>query len=868
MPTLAGGATRAKGSVEIVFKAVGLVPLTAQVDKAFANMSGRASYYAGMIQSRLGFAFLGASAAIVGFMGIATKKFAEFDQAMKNTASVTNATIKEISMLSEYAQELGMMGTASAKDVASAMYFLGSAGYETGEIFKAIQPIMKLSVATQSDMADTARITMQSLKAFGKEAESADRFTRVFAAGIASSQLRIEWLGSSLKHLGPVAHEVGMSIEETTAALAMLHDVGIQAGMAGRHLRRMIQGTVKDSNQANKVLEKYDLTLKDISIRAHGFGDVIKLLHDKQVNLGEVFKLFGLRASASAAGIMRMSKSWDEYLQNVKDVTKLQKMYDTQMQGMQAQFKRLANTVTVFMMKFAESYAPIILGITRVFTEMFAGLSHLPKWQYQMLAWVSVITAVGLAFMGLTMILRGMLTQGMMTFAFWKKVIYVTFVGSIRTMLTLLEILRKKMLVVFLNLFTRATHSIGELGVAIRTLKHHTVGNWLKNFAISISGVTKSFLTISAILGLITVIVLAGIATWKNYEESIKSWARESSNAIKIFKTDLVNLINETKTIPQRIQETIQKLAVPEWLKTYLKWATERKKLLEKGLEAKGILLSKEKLDEEKQILKDALVDVKEQFKDAGKDTMALLDSIIDKLGNKLPGVLGGLSDVWNGILPKWEDDLVGLNESTDATITSLGEKVESFTDNLETKWTNTVFELIKGTKTWQDVWRMVLDNALQTFIQGFIQEMLKAWGGAIAKMAIGAHNFQADLGKNLLKLAPKVLGIIGGISAGAGGLATAASTIGSYDPVPMPGFSFAKGTDYVPRDMVAQIHKGEAIIPANENKGQELTIVNVIDPSFVPAGLARDPNVVINIINDDVIMAGSTRRTMRRYLG
>ena len=54
---------------------------------------------------------------------------------------------------------------------------------------------------------------------------------------------------------------------------------------------------------------------------------------------------------------------------------------------------------------------------------------------------------------------------------------------------------------------------------------------------------------------------------------------------------------------------------------------------------------------------------------------------------------------------------------------------------------------------------------------------------------------------------------------------------IGSFLP------SFAVGTDYVPRDMVAQIHKGERIVPAAQNTGKaSANTVNVtINQTFAP---------------------------------
>lgn len=78
---------------------------------------------------------------------------------------------------------------------------------------------------------------------------------------------------------------------------------------------------------------------------------------------------------------------------------------------------------------------------------------------------------------------------------------------------------------------------------------------------------------------------------------------------------------------------------------------------------------------------------------------------------------------------------------------------------------------------------------------------------------------------------------------------------------------SFAVGTDYVPHDMVAQIHKGERIVPAHENRGMGGDInINIqnnagarVSATANETGSGMDINVMIDqAVADNMLRRGS----------
>ena len=158
---------------------------------------------------------------------------------------------------------------------------------------------------------------------------------------------------------------------------------------------------------------------------------------------------------------------------------------------------------------------------------------------------------------------------------------------------------------------------------------------------------------------------------------------------------------------------------------------------------------------------------------------------------------------------------------------------------------------------------------------------ILKAAGASIAgQMIAGAKMSAIILG---------AAGILGGFAGGGGGEGVGAGTgdwvisgnaMGANGAIFQGGFrEFSRGGT-VGQPTLGLIGEGkynEAIVPlpdgrkipvdlkGQEQKRQEINIINAIDPSFISAAIAQQPNTIINIVNSDLLRNGMTRKSIRQ---
>lgn len=197
----------------------------------------------GAAMQQVGARMAGVGVALAAPIGLATRHFASFDDAIRATAAVTGSLGSQgaaaLAMLTDKARELGATTSFTAVQVADLMTTLGRAGFSATEITSMTESVLALARATGTDATVSAGIVSAALRQFGLDASQAARVSDVLTVAANATFNTVEDLGEALKYAGPVAASLGMSLEDTVAALGVLGNVGIQGSQAGTALRRI-----------------------------------------------------------------------------------------------------------------------------------------------------------------------------------------------------------------------------------------------------------------------------------------------------------------------------------------------------------------------------------------------------------------------------------------------------------------------------------------------------------------------------------------------------------------------------------------------------------------------------------------------------
>ena len=206
------------------------------------------------------------TAPIVALGAASFSVFKDFQLEMAKVQAVSGATGDEFKALSDNAKKLGASTVFSAREVAGLQLEFAKLGFTAKQITGVTEATLNLAQASGTDLARSAEVAGSTLRAFGLDVSETGRVTDVMAASFSSSALDMGLFADSMKFVAPVAKAAGMSLEETSAMLAVLANNGIKGSQAGTALRRIISeigASGKPTSEAIADLAAKGLNLAD-----------------------------------------------------------------------------------------------------------------------------------------------------------------------------------------------------------------------------------------------------------------------------------------------------------------------------------------------------------------------------------------------------------------------------------------------------------------------------------------------------------------------------------------------------------------------------------------------------------------------------
>lgn len=201
-----------------------------------------------------------ASTLIIFFVAInkireATGQALEFSRALTQIATITDLTGRQVGELGEQVRDLALSFGVNEIDVARGLYFTLSSGIEdTAEALKLVTAANELAVTGFATVEQTIDLLTSTINAYGLTVDDARRLNDLFFTTVRVGKAELPELAHNLGAVLPIASQMGVSLEELTAAISALTLGGQNADEAVTSIRQLLINLINPSTDAEQII--------------------------------------------------------------------------------------------------------------------------------------------------------------------------------------------------------------------------------------------------------------------------------------------------------------------------------------------------------------------------------------------------------------------------------------------------------------------------------------------------------------------------------------------------------------------------------------------------------------------------------------
>lgn len=327
-----------------------------------------------------------ASLGLVAVFGAAVYESSRFESAMSRVKAATQAPEAELNKLRTAAIQAGSSTQYSASQSADAITELAKAGVSTADILGgALKGTLSLAAAGEMSVSDSAVIAAKAMNSFGLSGKDMSHIADVIAAAAGKSATDVHGMSLAFAQASLLAHQTGLTLEQTAGALALFAQNGLVGSDAGTSLKTMLMRLNPQSQQASDMMAKLGFTAYDAQGNFVGLSEVANRMQKsfskltpeaRNAAMGVIFGQDAIRAAtiitqAGASGI-------DQWTAAANDQGYAARYAATQADNLAGDLRRLKSALETALIQSGTAANGVLRDMAKALTDVVRWYSNLP----------------------------------------------------------------------------------------------------------------------------------------------------------------------------------------------------------------------------------------------------------------------------------------------------------------------------------------------------------------------------------------------------------------------------------------------------------------------------------------------------------
>lgn len=299
--------------------------------------------------------------------------------------SVAEST-KNVAQMQKDATKYSIQYGESQATIAEEYTDLIKRGHDTKQSLAVMKDELEASKASGDEFNEVVTISSQVLEAFGmKTNDTAKMTTRThrvvnsLAYAADKTATNFHDIGKAMEYVGTTSKNAGFSLEETSAALGILSNNGLEADKAGTGLRKTLSSLTSPTSTQEAAMAALNLTTKDF-VKSNGkmksMSDVFALIN-KQLDAkgitgaakADIFhRMFGATGQQAAQILADNTKGLKELTKQTKEATRnnyVHNLAEKNMKSTANQLKVLQQSSTLILQTMGQVLLPTVNKIAK-----------------------------------------------------------------------------------------------------------------------------------------------------------------------------------------------------------------------------------------------------------------------------------------------------------------------------------------------------------------------------------------------------------------------------------------------------------------------------------------------------------------------